>query len=146
MSNPTIVLNILILIICTSCKSTMSTPRDYKGIQLVFGKGGGITGEVVAYHLFENGIVFKSQGLAEKAYDKFGKISPEMTTQIFDNYHTLNLEGISFTHPGNIYYFIEWKKGNASHKITWGDSEHKVHKNATLCYNLLNHQISNLKI
>lgn len=124
----------------------MGTPRDYVGRQLVFGKGGGITGEVVAYHLFQNGIVFKGKGLAEKTYDKLGKISPEITTQIFDNYNMLNLKDISFTHPGNIYYFIESKSGSVDHKITWGDPEHTVPKNAILFYDLFEYQITNLKI
>ena len=135
----------LILFFCLSCNSVKQIPADYAGIQLIFGKGGGVTGQAIVYYLLENGMVFRSQGIAENPIEKYGKIPIADARSILDNYNTLNLRDIDFVHPGNIYHFIEWKKGTDSHKITWGDNSFEVDENAQLLYGILNHKIATIK-
>ena len=134
----------MIALIC--CKTaTRSTPANYPGVQMVIGSGGGVTGQVISYHLFENGIVFKSSGVVTKSYEHLGKISSTVTAQIFDNYQALDLENIKFEFPGNLYYFIERKQGDKSSKIIWGDDDPQVPKNATLFYSIFDHQLTQIK-
>lgn len=126
------------------CKTNKYTPIDYPDAQLVFGKGGGITGQVVQHTLFENGVLFKGQGLVGMTHEKCGKIAKNETTQLFKNYKTLGLSDIEFDHPGDRYYFIEWKKGGEKHRITWGHPNETVDKNVKLFYSLLNRQITTI--
>ena len=135
---------LLICCLLFSCKATKYTPKDYPDIQLIFGEGGGISGQVNEYHLFENGILFKGKGMVDKTYEKIGKISTTKASQFFANYNALDVEMIEFDHPGNIYKFIEWKKGDQRHRITWGAMDHQVDKNVQLLYSLFHHQLSTL--
>ncbi|NND31550.1 MAG: hypothetical protein HKN76_03095 [Saprospiraceae bacterium] len=141
--NPALFIALLVMI---SCKTTLKhTPLNYPGVQMVTGSGGGMTGQVISYHLFENGTVFKSTGVVEKSYEHLGKISAVATAQIFANYRTLDMENINFKHPGNLYYFVERKQGDDSDKIIWGDSDYTVPKNAALFYSVLDHQLTQIK-
>ena len=112
---------------------------------MIFGKGGGVTGQAIVYYILENGMIFRSQAITQSAFEKYGRISKDVTKSIFENYHLLRLKDIDFIHPGNVYHFIEWKHGTQSHKITWGDPNFEVDQNVQLLYGLLNHKIATIK-
>ncbi len=117
---------------------------DYPHRQLICGKGGGVTGQVRQYHLFENGTLFVGEGLTDKVFKKVGKISLRQANQLFDNYQTLQLGQVNFDHPGNLYKFIELKNGNNKHRITWGASGQKVNKEVQLFFDLFYRQVKTL--
>lgn len=126
------------------CKSAKYTPVDYPDKQIIFGKGGGMSGGVTEHAIFENGTVFKGTGMMEKTYEKQGRIDSETLQNLLNNLETLKLSEIQFDHPGNRYSYIEIKDNGLSHRITWGAQDQTVPKNAKLFFDLLNHHVSKL--
>ena len=126
------------------CNSTKYTPADYPDVQIIFGKGGGISGAVTEYCIFENGTVFKKQGMMDAAYEKIGRLPSNQVSQLLENMETLKIEESKFTHPGNLYSFIEIKNTANPTRITWGDINIPVPKDIQLFFELLNHQVNNI--
>ena len=108
------------LFICSSCNTTKYTPSDYPDAQLVFGNGGGFTGLYTEYILFENGQLFTKKS-NEENFSALPRAKANTVDQIFKNYSVLGLGEYSFSIPGNVTYYIEFKDSKGSHRITWGD-------------------------
>lgn len=126
------------------CKSSKYTPLDYPDMQIIFGRGGGVTGMTNEHCIFENGIVFTGSGLIDKTYEKKGRLSREDMEQLMSNLETLKITDEVFNRPGNLYSYIEIKKGTTSSRITWGDPQIPVPKNVQLFFDLLNHHVSKI--
>lgn len=133
------------LLLCLSCNSAKQMPANYQGTQLIFGEGGGVTGQAKIYYILESGMIFKSEGIVEPTVHKYGRISSEVARRLINNYQVLQLNDIVHNYPGNRYQFVEWKHEGQNHKITWGDSEHAVDQKVKLFYDLLNHEINTIK-
>ena len=59
-------------------------------------------------------------------------------SQMFSNYHQLDLGNTSHYHPGDIYYFIEYHSPlKGIHRISWGQPGHTPADNVVAFYNLL---------
>ena len=103
-----------------SCRSGKETPDSYARRQLIFGTGGGFTGQVEQYILLENGHLF-SQNILTREFTGLGKISKKTCKKFFKEADTLGIASTSFTNPGNKYYFLEMKDSSHQNRITWGD-------------------------
>jgi hypothetical protein len=101
------------------CKTQEFTPYDYKEEILIFGKGGGFTGESIEYSLLSNGQIFKGTN-KEGNVIELKKLKKRKVDQIFKNYHLLKFDEMMINRPGNIYYYLELKQGELKHKIQWG--------------------------
>lgn len=102
-----------------ACKSKKyTTPAEAEGKRIKFSYGGGFTGQYTTYVLLENGQVFKSVGITED-FTELPQIDYKIVTQIFANYHTLNLEKKEVTSYGNMNYSIEMKVGKETQKLIW---------------------------
>jgi hypothetical protein len=58
---------------------------------LVFGKGGGIVGEVTQYRILNNGKVFKGSGLANILYTQKGKIGKPEAKKIYADLQNIRI-------------------------------------------------------
>lgn len=121
-----------ILLICAlailmlfSCKAQQYTIDDLPSKQLIFGRGGGITGEVNTYTLLENGQLFHNNSLTAD-YKELNSIDKKQAKSAFEKMATLKLSEIDFNHPGNMYYFIEEVDGDKKHRVTWGAHDYEV--------------------
>ena len=85
---------------------------------VVFGKGGGFTGEAIAYKLLQNGKVLKGSGLGEIKYTEYSKIKKSKARKIFAEVNALLAE--PFSQPGNMYYFITWHQEGNETSYSWG--------------------------
>lgn len=130
------VLIITIVLIAFSCKSNKYTPADYPDDQIIFGNGGGITGIYTHYYLFENGQLFKNSS-TDETYQKVKKLKKQQVTQLFDNYDALNLSSYQFDEPGNMSYYLEFKRDGKRHKIQWGNHQKTVHPNVNTIFKIL---------
>lgn len=108
-----------------SCKSQQYTIDELPAEQLVFGNGGGITGEVSTYTLLENGQVFYNNSLT-KEHTEMESLAKKVAKSSFKKLEALKLFEVNFDHPGNMYYFLEEIKGDSIHRVTWGSSEHEI--------------------
>lgn len=109
----------------TACNREI-TPANYKGRQLIMGSGGGITGFVTAYYLLANGKIF-SRNSRDTVFTFIGKQTRANTKQAFKTAEdTCGIKTTTFDHPGNIYKFAQWRKGEENYKVTWGDTGETV--------------------
>ena len=103
-----------------------ATPAYYKGRQLIIGSGGGITGSRTTYYLLENRRLFAQNG-RDTAFTFLNRQPKAITRQLFQLIEdSCAIKTTNFDHPGNIYKFAQWKKGEESYKVTWGDSGETV--------------------
>ena len=126
------------------CKTAKYTPTDYPDMQIVFGKGGGMSNSVNEHSIFQNGTVYHRNGMQDATFEKKGKLTSNVLNQLIANFETLKIGESKFSHPGNRYSYIEIKNGPSPTRITWGDQNIPVPKKIELFYNLLNHHVSNL--
>ena len=109
-----------VLLLLNSCHLQRYTPATFPGKQLTFGSGGGFTGQVTEYTLLENGQLFLNNTLT-KEIKQVQRLGWKKRKWAFAEAEKLNLDQLSFNHPGNLYYFIQVKQGETSHRVTWGD-------------------------
>ena len=118
----------------TSC-SRDATPAHYKGRQLVMGSGGGITGFVTTYYLLDNRKLFVRNG-RDSVFTFLNRQRGATTRQLFQLAEdTCNIRNTTFDYPGNLYKFAQWKKGEESHKVTWGGTGETVPASYPKLYN-----------
>ena len=112
---------ILILNSCASSKTTIKT-----GIkEILFGNGGGFTGEMKTYKIsadnkiYENGKLIKTL-LSKKTKTLFKKAK--------------YLKQIKFNEPDNMYFFIEIISNDNGNRIVWGSNSKTVDKKVSEFY------------
>lgn len=136
-----ITLTTFLFIALVSCKSQQFSLDNLPDKQLVFGKGGGITGAVDTYVLLENGQLFYTNTITKKS-EELEKVGKAKTKEFFDQLETLKLGSMDFNHPGNIYYFIEDAGEDGNKKVVWGSNDYEVDP---LCKTLYTNLVEQLK-
>ena len=110
----------LMLLLLSGIAFKACSQHDY----LVFGKGGGISGEVTEYVILHNGKVYKGSGSAEINISYRGKIRKSDTRKLYKEFE--DIADTSFSHPGNMFYYIKKVGENTEYKYTWGDTGFEV--------------------
>jgi len=123
----------LFLIILSSCKSQQYTLDELPDTQLIFGRGGGISGEVNTYTLLENGQVFHTNSLTKES-EEIKSLSKKEAATCFQKMDSLKLSEMDFDHPGNLYYFLEEVNGEERNRVTWGSNEHDISEECKTFY------------
>lgn len=94
--------------------------------QIIFGNGGGFTGEIKEYHLLNDGRIV-SKSLGDTIFKVLSRIGKSKATACFDDCKKMKLNTMKFSEPGNRYYFIAVKEaGKPENRIVWGDNEQPV--------------------
>lgn len=102
------------------------TPDRFPAHRLRFGSGGGFSGEVITWTLLPNGQLFRNSRLKDTTIEWTAHARRE-GRRLFQEAQTLELwKKPPFSHPGNVYRFIEWKDDQRTHRITWGAREYPV--------------------
>lgn len=102
---------------CSPKQAQISTQDS---LQLVFGRGGGITGEETGYVLLGNGHLLEVSRLLQDTTE-LATIDASTTQRMFDALETLDMAQLDFQHPGNLYYFIRQKQVGTTMQVVWGD-------------------------
>ncbi|MCS7037690.1 MAG: hypothetical protein RMJ33_13930 [Saprospiraceae bacterium] len=125
--------NILHLLLFSACAllaavqcSTRHTPDRLPAQQLRFGSGGGFSGEVTTWTLLSNGQLFITRGLKGDMVEWKQHARREGRKLFLEAEALKLLEKPAFSHPGNVYRFIEWTNGERTQRFTWGSREHAV--------------------
>lgn len=108
-----------------SCKTTRYTADNLPPKQIVFGKGGGITGAITSYILLENGQVFLSEGLNDPKVTEYRKIGKRKARKLFEQCDSLMQDAPVVQSPGNVYHFMEFKGEAESGKMIWGNPDYQ---------------------
>lgn len=105
------------------------TPATYTGKQVVIGNGGGFTGATTTYYLLENGQLFGRRS-RDTTFTFLAKQTTANTRRLFSTVErTCKIKTTRFDHPGNVYKFVQWRKGKKQYKVTWGATGKKVPAN-----------------
>ncbi|WP_338873155.1 FAD-binding oxidoreductase [Spirosoma sp. SC4-14] len=111
------------------------TPATYTGKQVVVGNGGGFTGASTSYYLLENGQLFGRRS-HDTTFTFLAKQTTTNTKRIFSKVeNSCKIKKTRFDHPGNVYTFVQWRKGKTSYKVTWGATGKKAPSNYPKFYN-----------
>lgn len=104
-------------IIISSCHSTKNL--DTSPLVILFGNGGGFTGQEIEYVLDENGTFMKNDRLKSEV-TILPSLKKSELKKLFKEIKSLQLDTIHFNHPGNTYYFIKLNKNENTHEVVWG--------------------------
>ena len=113
-----LVFPLLILLFLVSCTHKIATNK-LPTTQILFGNGGGFTGEVHDYALLEDGRIVKiKKDAAEQEVVK--KISKEKAASYYATLDSMPSKTWLYNAPGNIYHHITIKKdGKKDSKAVW---------------------------
>jgi len=114
------------ILVWQGCKSQEVSFKDYKGPKLMFGEGGGFAGTVNEYVILPNGQVFLKKN--DGAAIAFAKIKKRKAKKLFKKAIEMDLMKMSHKKPGNMYYYIGYKKDKEFAKSTWGREENLINK------------------
>jgi exopolysaccharide biosynthesis protein len=121
------ILFFFISIFLFSCQSEKYVSlKDYpqEKSKIIFGNGGGFTGQVNAYVLLENGQLFSSNSLTNETKELKVLKKKELKT-LFKNMEALQMEKRTLDNPSNMYQFLEFVKEGKIHKYQWGNLKDK---------------------
>jgi hypothetical protein len=131
---------LLTIIACVpmlSCKTSVDFPAEYRGEQIHFGQGGGFTGIVEYYVLLDDGRLYQ-RGWRDSTYTQMNTWPRSFTRQMFSNYHALGLSEMKHYEPGDIYYFIQYRRGKSDiHRIAWGKPDFRTDEKLVQYYSVL---------
>ena len=116
---------LMALLAATACKSTKYTPENFPQKQLLFGTGGGFTGQTRTLVLLENGQVFLKE-MGATAFSELPKVKKKEAKSFYEAADDLQLGTLNFNHPGNLYQFVELQKDGGAVRATWGDDKFPV--------------------
>ncbi|GAB4410781.1 MAG: hypothetical protein OHK0039_15410 [Bacteroidia bacterium] len=101
-----------------ACRSQSGTPATYDGKRLLFGSGGGITGAVTTYHLFEDGQLYRQPWRAD-TLEAVDRVPRKVCKALFARLETGELAAVRFEQPGNMYAFVELAGVETPRRIVW---------------------------
>jgi hypothetical protein len=131
---------ILSLSLTVGCQKKTIPMDKMPDSQIIFGNGGGFTGEIKEYHLLNDGRIV-NKGLNDTIYNVLSRIGKTKATACFEDCKKMKLNTMKFSEPGNRYYFIAVKEaGKPENRIVWGDNEQPVLDDIKSLYkNLMGH-------
>ena len=97
----------------------------YKKCQIIFGSGGGFTNLVNEYHLLENKKLYHKKSI-DTVFSELGKQNADTVKILLGKTKVLFEDTTAFHNPGNMYYFIKFRKDNKTQEIVWGGSKENI--------------------
>jgi hypothetical protein len=128
----------LFWIMASACTPQVSSPKQWKAESLFFGSGGGFTGLCTTWCLLSNGQLFRQDAFPGEnpAFESMGKLSKTRTRSFFEAAHAIDWTR-PLEDPGNMYHFLEWKKGPDSTRLSWGGGHKPVPEKVEALYESL---------
>lgn len=108
---------------------------------IVIGSGGGVTGAVTTYELYEDGTLYENSSLNLDISQKKMNTLKGMK-EIQNQFDALNIDTIKLNAPGNMYFFVGYQKDGESHRCTWGANDVQAPENLRTFYENLMETIS----
>lgn len=114
----------LLTLLIAGCRQQAHTASTVSDRELIFGNGGGFSGQVITYTLQENGRLLM-QNSRTKESKALKHISEKEAHALINQAAKLEMGKLSFNHPGNMSYFIRLKDKEQVQEITWGSTDQK---------------------
>jgi len=127
----------------SNIKDTL-TENKPKGRTIIIGFGGGVTGAVTTYKIYEDGSLFESNSHnIHEAQKKLKVLSDAKAIQ--SQFDALKIDDIKLNAPGNVYFFVAYEEDRKSHRCTWGANDVQAPENLKTFYDSLMKTISENK-
>ena len=124
-----------------SCKSKPPSTGGADPENLVIGHGGGFTGQIIEYQIFETGKVLRRNSL-NNSEEEIKSIPVDSYKQIISNYQKLGLDQLDWNEPDNMYYYIVFNQEGNTHKVVWNNNnESEVQAKLKLFFNTVLHRV-----
>ena len=106
-----------------ACSSSGKSTADSEK-RLIFGSGGGFTGQYIMHQLNSDGRVFIV--LADSSKQQLKKLRKKQTREIFAQADKIHNTQPAFSQPYNMTWFIIYYSGNDVTEYKWGDPDMPV--------------------
>jgi hypothetical protein len=109
-----------------ACKTVKYTTDNLPAKRLMFGEGGGFSGEVKEYILLENGQIFTRTSFTTISAE-LPKVPKKTAMKMFEQTEALKIKELEFIKPGNRYFYIQINSDSTtSHRVVWGSAKDTV--------------------
>ena len=124
---------LLTIVGLTQCKTTNKVndlsnlsanslaPQNYDGRVIQFGTGGGFTGQIQQWTLFDNGLLVTGEVVSRDGDNP--QLEKKVTDQMFQLYDDYGFRDLQLNEPDNLYFFLTMKDKQGEHKLVWGDKK-----------------------
>lgn len=130
-------LQMSVIVFCLQgCSQQLSPPDLYPGFQIRFGQGGGFTGLKTEYAILKDGHSYK-QTAGQDTFRYERQFDKTFVDQAMKNIELLKLQELELNSPGDLYYFIEFKEGEKSKRLVWGNPGERPPQSLVAYYQLL---------
>lgn len=124
------------VILFAGCMSQYNARSPLPEKQILFGQGGGFAGKTTTYRINDQGQVFQSSPYTS-SQEQVNTISRKRCKKLFLEAEKAYWDTLNIDRPGNIYYFIEIRNRQDTHRIVWGATNYKVSPQVQLFYEQL---------
>jgi hypothetical protein len=110
-----------LLTLCTfiACKTPSYMPLQESAMNAIhFGQGGGFSGMEEEWALTENGHLFQFKA-TQQQYVFLRRVNTQSKAQLFSIFENLDFFALPQGTGGNRYRFVEWRKDQSVHRISW---------------------------
>ncbi len=108
----------VVVLLLVSCSSTKKL-KEFSENKLIFGSGGGFTGQSIEYALDYDGIIEKTSNRTSETI-QIDSVPPEKSKELYKQFLAFNLDTLTYASPGNMSYFVGYKNDSIKKKIIWG--------------------------
>lgn len=129
---------LLITALFGSCSSSGKVTADTDK-SIVFGNGGGFTGQYTTYKLNTDGRIYLLH--ADSSQQQIKKLRKKQTSEIFSHADKIRNTLPEFSHPYNLTWFIRYYSEGQSLIYEWGDPAFPVATEIKDLYTQLNSSI-----
>jgi hypothetical protein len=111
---------------CTSQKQ-VSSPDEWKGNFIRFGKGGGFTGVSDVYVLLENGQLFAKQGWSN-SFKKLESVNKKTAADVFKQAAAISFPSSDVNEPGNLFKELQIVLKGKKINLVWSDGNPSINQ------------------
>jgi hypothetical protein len=136
------ILFLYLAFILSSCQTTQyASPDLFNGKEIIISEDGGFSGQTTQHIILENGQVFV-RTIYPASLNELTRLKKKTVKEMFNRIGMLDIEQVSFLHPGNMTYSLSLKSGQDLYEIKWGDPGFPVPSSILECYQFIREQIN----
>ena len=116
----------------SACRGPMYSADQLPNDQILFGTGGGFSGEVNKFILLQNGQIFhenyKPYGdkSTQRVVQELEPMPKKVAAEFYLRMDSLRLDKYDFFRPGNMYSFMGLQTELIDHEVRWGAPSYPV--------------------
>ncbi len=111
-----------LLLLSFSCSTSSKSNDQSAPSAIYFGSGGGVSGMVTSYRLYENGDLVRIDPVSKEAVAMKG-LKKRKAGRLFDSLQELDPCEKGDSQPDNYYYFVKMEQADQVCGWTWGEQK-----------------------